>query len=815
MTRYSELLKRGHNEEDWIITYKGFDPEQESLREALTTLGNGYAGTRGAACEAGETDTNYPGNYISGVFNTLPTKIAGKTIYNEDMVNCPNWLFLRFKINDKEWVIPNKDNVLSYEHKIDFRRGIMCKDMRIKDSSGNVTRIEEERIVHMKWRHISAIKYSITPENYSGKITFRTGLDGMVENNGVDRYKELSSDHLEGVAAGEFGKNGIFLHVRTRTSKVDIFQASRIRFFFDGAEKRPRGRTITKKERSVFRDFDLSVKEGGTCTAEKYVTQYTSQDKGNIKSCQKAINRVKRKVTSFDDLIEEHFKEWDRLWSLHEISVENDPFTTKILRFHTFHLLETVSEHNKDIDNGFPARGLSGESYRGHIFWDELFVIPYFAIHLPEAAKAVLMYRYRRLSAAREYADENGYEGAMFPWQSGAKGDEQTQILHLNPLSGEWGPDYSRTQRHISFDIAYNFWQYWRKTEDHDFFNLYTSEVILSVAKFAGSLVKYDPVDGRYHTEGLMGPDEFHEKLPGCEEGGLTDNAYTNFLIVWTLMRAQEVLNLAPEAQTDRLINKLDITDEELQKWDEITRKMKIIFNSEGIISQFEGYFDLKELDWDHYRKKYGDIHRMDRILKAEGRSPNDYKVAKQADVLMIFYLLPLDEIFRLFKRLGYDFDKSMLRKNYDYYLKRTSHGSTLSKVVHCYIAHLLGLNGDAKQWFEDVLLSDVDDTQGGTTPEGIHCGVMGGSLDLTLRGFAGVHTPEDGIVRIKPDLPEGWEAINVRFLYKGDMTHARISNSRVDILIEKKNARFDSLQFNINGAVHELKAGKRYSFDI
>lgn len=814
MDRSSDLHNSAASDKLWKLTYKKFKPEEEKLREALTTLGNGYFGTRGAATEADAGDVHYPGNYIAGVFNTLPTKISGKTIYNEDMVNCPNWLVLKCKAGD-EWFQTGVSKVLSYKKELDFKRGISTRDMQLEDASGKVVKITEERLVHMRWPHLAAISYSITPQNFEGTLVLRTGLDGTVENQGVDRYKDLSSDHLAGVDAGSSTTKGLYLHVRTTQSGIDIYQASRVRIFSGGKEKRPTPEVLTEGKSAVYHEYELDCAKGETLRVEKYLAQYTSRDKDKVDGPERAINAVNRKVTYFKQMAGEQARIWEELWHLHDIRVDGDDFATKVLRFHTFHLLQTACIHNDGIDNGFPARGLSGEAYRGHIFWDELFILPYFAIHLPETVRAILKYRYRRLDEARKYAAENGYEGAMFPWQSGAKGDEQTQIIHLNPMSGEWGPDYSRAQRHISLDIVYNFWLFWRKTEDHGFLSAYGAETILSVAKFASSLAKLDPADGRYHTEGLMGPDEFHEKMPGADEGGLTDNAYTNFLIVWTLLRAQEVINLVPDGHIQRLLKKLDISDDELQRWDDISRKMNIIFNDKGIISQFEGYFDLKELDWAHYRRKYGDIHRMDRILKAEGHSPDEYKVSKQADVLMIFYLLPLDEIYAIFDRLGYKFDDEMLHRNYEYYLTRTSHGSTLSKVVHCYVAHLLGLERSAEKWFRSVLMSDINDTQGGTTPEGIHCGVMGGSLDLVLRGFAGIHTPADGIVRIKPDIPASWEAVDLRFLYRGDMVHANISNTKVRLFIEPKDARFPELEINIAGVLHKLTAGREYSFDI
>ena len=189
--------------------------------------------------------------------------------------------------------------------------------------------------------------------------------------------------------------------------------------------------------------------------------------------------------------------------------------------------MQTASTHNTLIDAGLPARGLHGEAYRGHIFWDSLFVMHFFNLHLPNVAKSLLIYRYRRLAQARQSAKINGFRGAMFPWQSGLSGREETPVSHLNPLSGKWGPDYSHFQRHVSFAIAYNIWEYWQRTNDLDFLKHHGAEMILSIAQFGASLTKYSPQDGRYHIEGVMGPDEFHEKLPHRGKPGFKDNAYT------------------------------------------------------------------------------------------------------------------------------------------------------------------------------------------------------------------------------------------------------------------------------------------------
>jgi trehalose/maltose hydrolase-like predicted phosphorylase len=327
-------------------------------------------------------------------------------------------------------------------------------------------------------------------------------------------------------------------------------------------------------------------------------------------------------------------------------------------------------------------------------------------------------------------------------------------------------------------------------------------------------LAKYDPKDRRYHTHGLVGPDEFHEGLPGASKPGVKDNAYTNIMIVWTLLKARELLSILPEGDKAKIVKKLKLKQQDFSRWDDITQKMNIHINANGIISQFDGYFELKELDWNKYREKYGNIHRVDRILKAEGESPDDYSVTKQADVLMLFYLLEISEITSIFQRLGYRADKKNLRKNYAYYSKRTSHGSTLSKVVHCFVAHLLGGVKQSWQWFQEVLESDIYDSQGGTTPEGIHTGVMAGSIDIVMRAFVGINTLED-IIRIDPHLPDKWKRIKLRFHYKGRWISLSITKRQISIIIQGPMTRSISMPIKINNELHYLPLGKTVKFSL
>jgi len=795
----------------WTLSYERFDPAKESLREAICALGNGYLGTRGVSPEAVADKIHYPGTYVAGLYNHLGTHISGKTIVNEDMVNCPNWLFLTFRIGDDEWFCPSSNKLLQYHQELDMRRGVLKRTLRFINKKRQKTTVYTERIVSMADPHVGAIKYVITPENYNDWITVRTMLDGAVQNTGVARYRQLNSQHLVPNALDSFSRNGIFLSMKTNRSAIEIALASKIRLFCDSRELRPVIKTVTRRllegERRIGQEFRFFAYEKRLYEIEKIVSLYTSRDRNVSSPATQAIQSLQT-VKRYDEYRALHEREWNALWVKFDIQIDGDQFAQKVVRLHTFHLLQTASVHNVSIDAGLPARGLNGEAYRGHIFWDEIYAMPFYEFRMPEISQALLLYRYRRLFAARDYARKNGFKGAMFPWQSGSTGKEETQIIHLNPMSGKWGPDYSRLQRHVSFAIAYNVWQCYKRSGDVNFMIRYGAELLCSIAQFCATLAYYNERDGRFHTKGMMGPDEFHEKNPHAEKPGVEDNAYSNVMIVWTLLKAKEVLAQLPEEHRRRLVKRLRLEDKDFLLWEEITKKMNVLIDQNGIIEQFKGYFALKELDWAGYRAEYGNIRRMDRILKAEGKSPDDYKVAKQADVLMLFYLLPFSEVQQLFARLGYGLDKNTIKKNYEYYIKRTSHGSSLSKVVHCFVAQQLGKLKEAQRLLVAALESDIYDSQGGTTPEGIHVGVMGGTIDIIIRSFMGVSI-EEGKLHINPFLPKQWKKIKLRFFYRDKWVSLTLGNGQLNILVHQPLVPSGTVDIEVVGKTHTIALGK------
>jgi len=444
----------------------------------------------------------------------------------------------------------------------------------------------------------------------------------------------------------------------------------------------------------------------------------------------------------------------------------------------------SMSPHNSSIDASVTARGLHGEAYRGHIFWDELFILPLYDINLPEVAKSMLMYRYRRLEKSREYAKEYGFNGAMFAWQSGSDGREETQVIHLNPLNGQWDVDHSSLQRHVSLAVAFDIWQYYQITEDHDFMKLYGTEMFLEICRFWASKCHWNEKRQRYDLTKVMGPDEFHELYPDAKEGGLTNNAYTNLMVAWAFHKAVLIRESYGESGSSEF-EKLGFKAEEIDLWKDISGKLFLDINPEGIIAQYEGYFDLKELDWDFYKKKYGNIYRMDRILKAEGLTPDEFKVSKQADMLMTFYNLEKSEVDSLLAGLGYKLPSDYLQRNLEYYFGRTSHGSTLSRIVHARLASIAGNREMSWSLYSDALASDFVDIQGGTTAEGIHAGVMAGTVLIALSTFAGISFDQD-YLSVQPSLPDAWESLSFGISFKGNRFNMSITKTQLIVSADK-----------------------------
>ncbi|POH66248.1 glycoside hydrolase family 65 protein [Cryobacterium sp. TMN-39-2] len=841
----------------WLLRFDGFDPEAEGYREALCTLGNGYWGTRGAAPEARTDAVHYPGTYLAGVYNPLSTEVhvgeaIGETVAagepgirtpfepapgaptagvpgehvrdDEHLVNAPNWLSLWFRTGsgsssvgdftapDTGWFHPETADLLDYNQELDLRRGLLTRLMRFRDARGRVTRVQSRRFVSQASPHVAVLETTFVAEDWSGPLTVRSAIDGRVANRNVATDRLLAHLHLMPRTTRELRGDAVLLEVETTRSGIHIAMAARTRAYSGDTLLEPERRFLTDSSRWVAHEFDLTLESGVPLRVEKVVVVSTSRDRA-ILSPSMAVATWLGRLPETAELLAAHEREWEILWDEFAVHLHDGSRQSLALNVNTFHVLQTVAAVDADLDAGVPARGLHGEGYRGHVFWDEMFVYPVLTLRRPDLSRILLGYRYRRLGEARAAATAAGHEGARFPWQSGIDGREVTPTELFNPRTNRWMPDHSGLQHHVGLAIAYSVWGYYQATGDVEYLIEQGAELLLEIARFFASLTDYDDVFDRFDIGGTMGPDEFHDGLPGHPGGGVRTNAYTNVMVAWLMRRAVDTVAVLEGRACRPLWNRLRLGPDEVDTWERIGRRLRLAFHADGVISQFDGYEALPELDWAHYRDTYGStdrsLGRLDLILNAEGDSSNNYRVAKQADVLMLLYLFSAEELRDLVEELGYSLSPDQIRRTVEFYRTRSTHGSTLSNVVHSWV----DARADRERSWDSLcraLTSDLDNGRGGTTHEGIHLGAMAGSVDMVVRCYTGLEIRDD-MLWLHPVLPARLEKIAFSINYRDQSVHVEVTPTTLRLQLPSGGAT--PIRVRVEGREAQLYPGQTHDF--
>ena len=551
--------------------------------------------TRGALPEAEADEVNYPGTYVAGLYDRAETEVAGRMVENEDLVNVPNWLPLRFRIAGGEWFEAVRSDVAEHRFELDMRRGVLTRHLTWQDAEGRRTSMTQRRFVSMKDEHLAGLLTTFTAENWSGRLEVSSGLDGRVVNAGVKRYKDLNGRHLQVLGQGRGGPG----HDRPAGGDAAVPHPDRRGRADPGAARRTagRGRPATGRGARVHRPrARASSSRRGVRPAWRRSSRSTPPGiAGSPRAGDDArLDRDARPRTS-PTLLARHEGAWNSLWNRFDIELDSaNEWTETVLHLHILHLLQTVSPHTEHLDVGVPARGWNGEAYRGHIFWDEMFIFPFLNFQRPILANALLQYRHARLGVARAAARAAGYEGAMFPWQSGCHGREETQEAPPEPEVGALAarplaPPAARQHR----DRLQRLAALHGDRRVSAFLRFTGAELLIEIARFWSSIATYDADEDRYEIHGVMGPDEYHEAYPDSAEPGLRNNTYTNVMAVWVLQRALEALDVLPPHYRAELVQELTIRDDELDRWRDISRKMKVVFHGDGVLTQFEGYEDL------------------------------------------------------------------------------------------------------------------------------------------------------------------------------------------------------------------------------
>lgn len=825
---------------DWILSYKNYNPKEEGQRESLTALGNGYFASRGAQFLSEQEGINYPGTYVAGLYNRAITERKNQKEENEDLVKLPNWLPLSIALDNENWIDVNEAELESYSLKLNLKEGVLYREFELIIDKVHRFKVSEKRLVHMRHFHLAAQEIKIKALNWSGSLAIKVALDGQVENKGAYGYRHLNGKHISPQETN-VEDNTIHLKTITSQSKVVVAQSTRTTVRVNGEKRVHKPKDSYQAKGYVSQTFNLELLEGHEVIIEKVCSLYTSRDWATSEPGEQAKNAV-IDAPSFEILLDDQIEEWNHLWSRFDLELDSNGNTqgipaALILRLHSFHVLQTASPNSIDLDCGIPARGWTGEAYRGHVFWDDLFVFPFLNLRMPEITQSLLRYRYRRLNEARKLAQSLGSNGARFPWESASSGSEETPKHHWSVEKDSWVPVRTNLQIHVNAAIAYNIWQYYQVTGDLHLIYAYGAELLFEIARFFASFAKYNSEIDRFEILGIAGPDEFHQAYPGSSKQGINNNAYTNVMAAWTITRALELYDNLPEDHRIQITEKLNLTDAEIENWDKVSRRLYVPWHKDGIINQFDGYEDLKEFP--HKSNGYIDEEKVKEILEEQGGHLNQYKVSKQADVLMLFYVFSAEELEAIFGRLGYEFPLNTIPSTISYYMKHTVDHSTLSRVTHAWVLsrldrphswHIISKifpgknetkalpsnskNNVPESWgvFIEALASDYHDIQGGTTSEGIHMGAMAGTIDIIQRGYTGIVTRDD-VLWFNPYLPKDLNRLAFNIHYRSQSLRFTITHSTVTVKALHSSAK--PVQIGFLEDTYSIQSGEELTFSI
>jgi kojibiose phosphorylase len=557
--------------------------------------------------------------------------------------------------------------------------------------------------------------------------------------------------------------------------------------------------TITRNSRTrrqPKRKLELRLRKNETCVLTKYFAFFTSRDAAPSRIRSKALQTLTRSAKAgFDVLLKQHIRKWENLWDVSDIQIEGDSDFQRALRFNLYHLLINGTVHTPD-KTSIGARCLSGEGYRGHVFWDmEIFVLPFFIHTAPSLARKFLMYRFHQLDSARKNAAKRGYAGAMFPWESADTGEDETPMWHKN-FDGKVIEIHTMQQEHhITADIARAVSYYFRTTEDMKFMLEAGLEILVESARFWASRVDYSHDRRSCAINGVIGPDEFHE--------GVNNNAFTNERARWNLKIArmwyQHCRRLHP-AMVKKIATRLKIGRNELARWREVEGKLQVPRrNPAGVLEQFDGYFGrrkypLPDLDGSGLPRFPTGVS-----LERLGRT----QFVKQADVVMLMYLL------------AERFTADEIRRNFLHYEKRTLHKSSLSAPIHACVASRVGLRDLAYRYLRISAETDLENVYG-NTQEGIHAAALGGTWQAVMMGFCGLSVREE-VLCLDPHLPRQWRSLVCKISWKGGLLGIKVEKDtlilewRRDRPIKRRSACV--LAIRAHGVLHRLQAEKAYAF--
>jgi trehalose/maltose hydrolase-like predicted phosphorylase len=734
----------------WYLNEQGEDPLRESNRESRFAISNGFLGVRGARSINRAPGVGVPPNtYVAGLFDTLETAGA-----EPGLAPVADWLSLRILVNGK-LSARNPAHASARPLTLQMRRGVMLIDWRgsVSDAVGDM-RLRALRLVSMSDRGL--------------------GLELVQLDLGVgaaDIVLEacVAPANMGLVAARLEQDLGVW---RTQHTERSVALAAAATLSIGGRDVAP------SEVGPLSWRWRWTSQAGDVACFSRLVaiTRCDAKADDPGPSARVALDGARR--LGWSGVLAAHEQAWAGRWARSDVEIQGDIAAQRALRFALYHLNGAANPDDEQVSIG--ARALTGEDYRGHVFWDtEIFLLPFYIFTWPAAARALLMYRFNTLPGARAKAAGMGWRGALYAWESTETGAEMTPEHVVGPDRKVVDVLCGRQEQHISADVAYAVWQYWLATADEGFLVAAGAEILLETGRFWASRALGE-ADGRAHIRGVIGPDEYHPTID--------DNAFTNVMGRWNIRRALEVAALLAERWPQawaRLSADLGLSRAEMNQWRETADTLADGFNPQtGLFEQFAGYFGLEDIDLSDYA---GRSVPLDVVLGRERTQRT--QVVKQADVVALLALLPEA------------FPPGAGGANFAYYEPRCGHGSSLSPAMHGVVAARLGESEMALGYFHQTASIDLSDAHVAVTG-GVHIAALGGLWQIAVFGFAGLSLAPDGIA-LAPRLPASWTSLSFPCQWRGRSLEVRIDRAAKVARISMPAGA--PMTVTLNGAVHAL----------
>ncbi|RLD63684.1 MAG: glycoside hydrolase family 65 protein [Bacteroidetes bacterium] len=756
--------------DEWKIIEKGFKPELQELSESIFSLGNGRMGQR-ANFEEAYSGSSLQGNYVAGIYYPDKTKVGwwknGYPEYFAKVLNSTNWIGINVSIDNEELDL-FKCKVSQFSRVLNMKEGFLEREFVAEFKNGKKIKVNSKRFLSIVDTEIGAIRYSITPINFDGNISFNPYVDADVVNQDSNYDEKFWAEIEKRVL-----KNKAFLNVRTK--KLDFHLSTGIAYeIFQDSKKIELEANIVEKEKYIGFDFMLNCKRKVETVVYKYVANLSSEnyDKGRLMTetemvLEKALNK------SFANLLEEQKKAWSEKWEECDIQIKGDVAAQQGIRFNIFQLNQTYTGEDERLNIG--PKGFTGEKYGGSTYWDtEAFCLPfYLSTAESHVAKNLLLYRYKQLGKAIENAQKLGFDNgaALFPMVT-MNGEE---------CHNEWEITFEEIHRNGA--IAYAIYNYVNYTGDKEYLAKYGLEVLIAIARYWSQRITYSQEKKMYVMLGVTGPNEY--------ENNVNNNWYTNTIACWSMKYVAEAATFVRNnffEDYQRIIKKVGFDDEvEILKWREIVNNMYFPYDEKkGIFLQQEGYLDKEQIlvkDIDKSNLPLNQNWSWDRILRS--------CFIKQADVLQGLYIFEQD------------YNLETIRKNFDFYEPRTVHESSLSPCVHSIIASKIGDNKKAYELYLRTSRLDLDDYND-EVAEGCHITSMAGTWLAIVHGFGGMRV-KNGKLLFNPTIPKQWDTYSFNINFRDYLLNIEVLKKQTIVTNNSKKA----IEIKIYGNNYKIQQGK------